>query len=394
MVGVPSPFANTIVTRKGEAGREWLRTLPHLVEDLCEEWDLVVDGSVMHGYFSLVIPVRRRTEPYVLKVSWIDDSNPSEVAALLAWDGRGAVHLLEADPSRGAMLLERLNSQRSLNDVEIDKAVPIVGSLLCRLSIPAPTGLRQLQTVAKNFYQASPERWKKCGRPMSRHLLDRARNLAVQLGSSTKNLLVNYDLHYADVLAAEREPWLSVDPRVVVGDPEFGVAQLLWCRLEDIEERRGLEYYFRTLIEVAELDARLARSWSLVRCVQYWLWAVNAGVVDGPRTRIIVNCKPVFRLATTRDCFLLKPSHLKPSHRSRANGVSQITQAGSQGPVWKSALQPRPGTARRAPPGCAAPARPRRRDIRCSRHARPAAPRRRAHWPSPSRTTRARCGHQ
>jgi len=291
MVEVPESFANVIVAREGEAGREWLSTLPQLVENLCEEWRLAVDDSgVMHGHFSLAIPVRRRTERCVLKISWIDDPIVDEVAALSAWDGRGAVRLLEADPSRGAMLLERLDPQHSLDDVEIDKAVAIVGNLLSHLSISAPPGVRDLSTAAEEFYQTSPRRWEELGRPMPRHLLDCARNLAVELASSTGNLLVNYDLHYADVLAAEREPWLAVDPRVVVGDPEFGVAQLMWSRLEDIKKQGGIEYYFRMLTEKAELDTSLSRSWTLVRCVQYWLWAVNAGMTEGPKQcRVLVN---------------------------------------------------------------------------------------------------------
>jgi streptomycin 6-kinase len=125
---------------------------------------------------------------------------------------------------------------------------------------------------------------------MPRHLLDQACDLAAQLGRSTERLLVNYDLHYADVLASEREPWLAVDPKVVVGDPEFGVAQLLWRRLEDIEAQGGLERHFRLLTEAAALDHQRARAWTLVRCVDYWLWGLSVGLTEDPaRCEIIVN---------------------------------------------------------------------------------------------------------
>lgn len=64
------------------------------------------------------------------------------------------------------------------------------------------------------------------------HLLDLACDLPWQCGPSTSNLRVDYDLIYADVLACEREPWLAVDPKVIVGDLEYGAAQLLWRRME------------------------------------------------------------------------------------------------------------------------------------------------------------------
>jgi streptomycin 6-kinase len=93
----------------------------------------------------------------------------------------------------------------------------------------------RLRAVAEQFSQTLPERWERCGRPLSRRLLDQARGLAVELGPSAGGLLVNYDLIYADVLAGDREPWLVVDPKVVAGDPEYGVAQLLWRHLEEMQ---------------------------------------------------------------------------------------------------------------------------------------------------------------
>lgn len=107
--------------------------------------------------------------------------------------------------------------------------------------------------------------------------------LALQRSTASQSkFLVNYDLHYADVLASTREPWLAVDPKVVAGDPEFGIAQLLWTRLEDIEANGGLGRLFPVLTDAAELDPGLARSWTLVRCVDYWLWGLSIGLTYDP----------------------------------------------------------------------------------------------------------------
>ncbi len=75
---------------------------------------------------------------------------------------------------------------------------------------------------------------------------------------------------------------LEVDPKVVVGDLEFGVAQLLWTRLEDIEACGGLERQFRALTVAGWLDPTLAREWTLVRCVDYWLWGISVGLTYDP----------------------------------------------------------------------------------------------------------------
>jgi len=281
-VVVPEDFASATVAREGDAGRRWVEALPVLVQALCDRWELVMAGAPMHGYLGLVVPVFQGNELAVLKVSWLDESTAEEAAALAAWGGQGAVRLLEVEPSLGAMLLERLDFRRTLNDVGIEEAVGIAGGLLRRLAIPAPDGLRSLRSVAGALAQTLPKRWERFGRPMPQRVLDQARDLASQLGASAGNLLVNYDLHYADVLASRREPWLAVDPKVVVGDPEFGVAQLLWCRLEDIDAQGGLDRQFRVLTEAADLDSALTRSWTLVRCVDYWLWGVSIGLTEDP----------------------------------------------------------------------------------------------------------------
>ena len=93
MIRVPHAFASATVTREGEAGRRWIDALPAIVEELCQHWHLTVDGPVMHGYLGLVIPVRRGVEPFVLKVSWLDEVTAEEAMALSVWDGHGAVWL-------------------------------------------------------------------------------------------------------------------------------------------------------------------------------------------------------------------------------------------------------------------------------------------------------------
>lgn len=282
MIVVPERFAADTVVREGAAGQAWLDQLPDLIATLCRQWRLQVDDSVMHGGLSLAVPVLREDDACVLKVSWMDKSTRAESLALVTWDGRGAVRLLEAAPQYGAMVLERLDFTRSLNDVSIREAIPIVGQLLRRLAVPAPAGVTTTREWKQEALEIMPQRWAQFGQAMPRQVLDRACELTAQMADSTDTLLVNYDLHYLDTLAGEREPWLVIDPKVVVGEPEFGVAQLFWCRLEDIEAQGGFEAHFRTLVEAAELDAELTRVWTYVRCVDYWLWGLRVGLTHDP----------------------------------------------------------------------------------------------------------------
>lgn len=283
MIIVAETFARDTITREGDAGRQWIEDLPQRVADLCRQWDLVIDGAPMHGYLGVVIPVLRGNEACVLKVSWLDESNADEALALTAWNGVGAVRLLAVEPALGAMLLERLDHRRALHDLPVDEALAVAGRLLRRLAIPAKVNLRAMSTLAGEIAHSLPERWERFGQPMSRHLLEQACNLALRHGATVGNFLVNYDLHYDNILASQREPWLAIDPKVVIGDPEFGIMQLFMNRLEEIEATGGLDRHFAIVVAAAELDETLAREWTLVRSVDYWLWGLSVGLTEDPK---------------------------------------------------------------------------------------------------------------
>jgi streptomycin 6-kinase len=288
MVTVPEGFLRFgRWQREGEAGRAWLDALPGVVDALCARWGLAVDdGPVLHGYNGVVVPVRYEGAPAMLKVSWQEESTVGEALALATWNGRGAVRLLRSDAAAGALLLERLDHRRALSGVPLPAAVDAAGALLRRLAVPAPDGLPAFRApeMAASFHA----RWEELGEPFPRALLDRATALAAAIGPGHAGLLVNHDLHYDNVLAGGREPWLAVDPKVVAGDPEYQVAQLLWTRLDEMAGEAEVRRHVAALVRAAGLDAELARAWTVVRCVDYLLWGLAAGFTEDP-----VRCRTI-----------------------------------------------------------------------------------------------------
>jgi streptomycin 6-kinase len=252
----------------------------------------------MHGYLALVLPVLRGDARCALKVSWADDETVNEGAALGRWDGAGAVRLLDADEATGALLLEWLDPRRSLKEAELSVAVPVAGRLLRRLAIPVPEqwpvrpvpGLRQrparpvpgLRHWALDVAAALPGRWREAGRPFPERRLDAAVEVATALAPRAGGLLANRDMHYQNVLAGEREPWLVIDPKAIRGDAEFGLAPLLWRRLGEAGGPTGLRRRFDTLVGEAGFDQELARGWTLLRAIDYQLWGLTHGLTEDP----------------------------------------------------------------------------------------------------------------
>jgi streptomycin 6-kinase len=287
LIRVPEGFAADTLTREGEAARTWLARLPDLVGELCMRWGLRVTGDPMHGYMALVVPVLRGDARCALKVSWIDDETVNEAAALALWNGRGAVRLLDADDTAGALLLEWLDPRRRLAEADLSVAVPVAGRLLRRLAVPVPAGwpgrpVRRLGQWALDLAAELPGRWRATGRPFPERRLDEAVDMAAALAPRAGGLLANRDLHYWNVLAGEREPWLVIDPKVMRGDAEFGLAPLLWRRLGEAGGPAGLRRRFDALVDEAGLDAELARGWTLLRAVDYQLWGLSLGLTEDP----------------------------------------------------------------------------------------------------------------
>jgi streptomycin 6-kinase len=111
---------------------------------------------------------------------------------------------------------------------------------------------------------------------------------AVSLGRSfvadpdTDARMIHGDLHYENVLAGDREPWLVIDPKPMAGDPHYEVAPMLWNRWDEVVQsgnvRDSVRRRFHTLVDVAGLDEDRARAWVVVRELHNALWAIEDAV--------------------------------------------------------------------------------------------------------------------
>ena len=268
-------------------GPEWaafVDRLPRLARELVDDWGLVADGAPRHGHGSLVLPVRRDGEPAVLKLAFPDDEGEHEALALQRLGGEGAVQLLSADPHRRALLLERLHVT-DLDSLPVLEACEVVAGLYSRLHVPPPPQLRSVGSYL--------DRWTPALRalprdaPVPHRMVEQALSLVAGLFTADGPVvMVHGDLHYDNVLAAEREPWLAIDPKPMAGDPHYELAPMLWNRWEEAVATGNLRFAlrrrFHTLVDAAGLDEELARDWVVVRMVYNALWELEdrAGAPD------------------------------------------------------------------------------------------------------------------
>jgi streptomycin 6-kinase len=278
---LPIPSGLDGQRRLGPAWAAWLDRLPRLAEEVVEEWGLALDGRPMHGYASLAQPVRTSNgRPAVLKVSFDgDEESLHEGIALQRWHGDGAVELLRADPHRRTLLLERLHTE-DLGDLWDVEACEVVAGLYARLHVPALPQLRSVTSYVERWAAALAGMPRNA--PVPHRLVEQALSLARDLvaDDASTGTLVHGDLHYANVLAADREPWLAIDPKPMDGDPHYEPAPLLWNRWDELAAapggvRDGVRRRFHAIVDAAGLDEDRARDWVVVRVVLNAHWSVQ-----------------------------------------------------------------------------------------------------------------------
>lgn len=252
------------------AGRAWLKQLPKLIEVCAEQWGLVVHKPFPYAFASLALPVTQGDgTDAVLKIQFPDRESEHEAAALANWDGDGAVRLIAYDGDRRALLIERCVPGTPLYEIGGDAALDVLIGLLPRLWKPAAAPFTTLSEEADRWLSELPLLWERAGRPFERRLLDSAVDALRSLpGSQGEHVLLHQDLHAANVLRAEREPWLVIDPKPLVGEREFGVVAAV--RGGELGDGPSfVRHRFDRLTSELGLDRERVRGWTLAQTLAW-----------------------------------------------------------------------------------------------------------------------------
>ena len=236
-----------------------LGPLAGVAAEVAAEWGLELEEPFALARYSFVAPAGADA---VLKlVPPEDDEADEEADALELWAGDGAVRLLRHDRARRALLVERARPGTDLADLPEADATVIAVDLASRLWKGGQT--RGLSPVPSGRFRSIHDhlpRWLENAR--DHPLAPAARELYAALDRRA-DVVVHGDFHHHNVLSSQRG-WLAIDPKPMLGEPEYDVASFLWNPLPyrmqlDVTERR-LEAF-----AAAGLDERRLRAWAVIR---------------------------------------------------------------------------------------------------------------------------------
>ncbi len=186
-----------------------------------------------------------------------DDESEHEAAALELWAGEGAVRLLRASADGRVLLLERALPGTDISALPEQRATAIAVAVGNRLWRPAAAPFRWIGDHVPRWLDQA----ERLGGGAS-ELVPVARELHASLAVGRRTL-VHGDLHHHNILAAG-ERHLAIDPKPMLGEPEFDVPSFLWNPLGSRLDPERTEARLAAFA-AAGLDDRRMRAWTVIR---------------------------------------------------------------------------------------------------------------------------------
>ena len=297
MIDLDPVFQRRMVNVFGDDGRAWLDDLPRIVDEHAQRWHLQIEPPLYLSYNYVAPATRADGTLAVFKCGVVADNSSirDELAALQHWDGDGAVLVLEADRDAGAFLLERLIPGQGIVEMDDVESTRIAAGLMRRLWKPLP--LRHAFPTLAGWGDAFTklrERHNGTTGPLPSAIIERGEALYWELVTSqAAPIVLHGDLHHFNILSAQREPWLIIDPHGVIGEPAFEVGPWLRNTVGDPNGPHAHLYLMNHPNARAVLDRRLndfselgierdrLRNWGIAFCALSACWSEESNHRNG-----------------------------------------------------------------------------------------------------------------
>jgi streptomycin 6-kinase len=281
---IPENFKQTMFRIYGQKGLDWLDTLPSLLDEFSQRWSLTLLPPFEPFSYNYIVPaITAEGRDAVLKTGFPNPELLTEIYALRHYAGQGSVQLLESNTEKQIMLLERIRPGENLFDSDDDQQSTLIAAQLMQ-QLWKPVAEEQLFPTTthwmRNLFDLQPQTT-----PVDNSLIDIAQQLTKALLVSEANfVLLHGDLHHWNILSAERQPWLAIDPKGIVGEPIFDISALLRnpvsriISMPDFADTTRLR--LNILAEVLGFEKKYMLQWSLAQAVLSAQWSYEMGAIN------------------------------------------------------------------------------------------------------------------
>lgn len=281
---LPRKFTEVILGAFREEGMRWIERLPQIIGELEKNWSLKIDKKPFPNLsYHYVAPCLCADESEaVVKIGFPGEAAYilNEVKMLKFMNGGRLVKLLRFDEKRFAMLLEKLTPGENLKTVCLDddsKAVEIAIKTMKKFWRKPPEN-HDFQMLEKWFDGLMEAERINFAPEYTRKALTFFEKLNAPADSQ---MLLHGDFHHENILSAEREPFLAIDPKGIVGNIGYDITVFLinhanWLAGKpDFQEK--LDDAIGKFSEAFEIEPQDLRKWTFAHSVlsAWWTFEEN-----------------------------------------------------------------------------------------------------------------------
>jgi streptomycin 6-kinase len=288
---LPPAFIQNQIALNGERGQAWIDALPALIAEYEQRWAITVGAPFGLSYNFAAPATKADGTPLVFKAVAPYLDADLEADALLLYAGRGAVRLVDRDQAGGAMLLERCQPGTELATLFPERdaeATAIAADVMVQLWRPLSQehpfpDLASYTSVLDRL----PDLFGGTNGPMDERVVDAAIDLRTSLlASASETVLLHGDFHHHNVLRAERQPWLAIDPKGVAGEKAYEPSPMIYNPLGEwhghVDGPRLVRRRVDVIVEHTGLDRQRVLGWAVVQGIVSSAWDFEDGGTGGP----------------------------------------------------------------------------------------------------------------
>jgi streptomycin 6-kinase len=209
-----------------------------------------------------------------------DDEFLGGMDAMVLYGGRGMVRVLDLARDERIVLMEKVVPGETAWREPIDRALAAVAAVMQKLRLTPPP--EHSFPDVRAYHRAWPRNVRLYGGPgpIDADLFEIGEKLFLELcDTSATPVVLHGDLHYGNVLRSERESWLAIDPKGVIGEPCYEVGDVFRNRIDELYEAsdpaRAMRRRVEALADLTGFDRERVRLWALAQAVLSEVWTAD-----------------------------------------------------------------------------------------------------------------------
>ncbi len=273
-------FKENIENIWGQKGRDWLNSLPRIIEKLSMLWSLSGIRPVANmNYNYVALAYKENNLPVVLKISCDAQLILNEYKSLKHFDGHGTVRVLDFNAEYNAILLEQ--------------AIP-GDSLKTNCLHDIDGTIKTYSQIVKNLYKQDlndddfvhVSQWCKVVDKISDQRIEkRFKDKAIQLkkyllNSDRQEYVCHGDLHLENIIQ-HGNSWLAIDSKGIIGEMAFEAAAFDLINSDEIKANKNISALLSDRINKLAVALNLNHdrllAWVFLRIIISAQWFIEDG---------------------------------------------------------------------------------------------------------------------